>query len=158
LTQAAIRGMLNALGDPYTTYLSPAEINSLDESLKGGDFGGIGVYMVLDPRTKYVLVEPIEGTPAFRAGIKPGDEIVAVESHGSRECRSTTSSALIRGRVGTSRAPPGSLAHQGVARRWPTGRRTPSFDPRADLRARRSRQDGGRLRIRAPGRFRQDLV
>jgi carboxyl-terminal processing protease len=102
LTQAAIRGMLNALGDPYTTYLSPAEINSLNESLNGGDFGGIGVYMVLDPRTKYVLVEPIEGTPAFRAGIKPGDEIVAVESQRISGLPLDDVERLIRGRVGTS--------------------------------------------------------
>jgi carboxyl-terminal processing protease len=72
LTQAAIRGMLDSLGDPYTTYLSPVEINSLEESLKGGDFGGIGVYIVQDPRNKHILVEPIEGTPAYRAGVKIG--------------------------------------------------------------------------------------
>ena len=49
LTQAAMRGMLASLGDPYTTYLSAAEINALEESLRGGDFSGIGVYIVQDP-------------------------------------------------------------------------------------------------------------
>ncbi len=102
LTQAAIRGMLNALGDPYTTYLSPAEITSLEESLKGGDFGGIGVYMVVNPRTKELLVEPIEGTPAFRAGIKTGDEIVAVDGHHVAGMPLDDVEKLIRGRVGTS--------------------------------------------------------
>jgi carboxyl-terminal processing protease len=102
LTQAAIRGMLDALGDPYTTYLSPAEITSLEESLKGGDFGGIGVYMVLDPRTKNLLVEPIEGTPAYRAGIKTGDRIVAVEGHAIAGLPLDDVERLIRGRVGTS--------------------------------------------------------
>jgi carboxyl-terminal processing protease len=101
LTQAAIRGMLNALGDPYTTYLSPAEISSLEESLNGGDFGGIGVYMVVDPRTKYVLVEPIEGTPAFRAGIKVGDEIVAVEGKRIAGTPLDDVERRIRGPVGT---------------------------------------------------------
>ena len=81
LTQAAIRGMLNSLGDPYTVYLSPNEINALEESLKGGDFGGIGVYIVQDPTTKQVLVEPIEGTPAYKAGVKTGDRILAVDGH-----------------------------------------------------------------------------
>jgi len=79
LTQAAIRGMMNALGDPYTTYLSASEINSLEESLRGGDFGGIGVYIVQDPQTKRILVEPIEGTPAYKAGIKTGDQIVSIK-------------------------------------------------------------------------------
>jgi len=101
LTQAAIRGMLNALGDPYTTYLSASEINSLEESLKGGDFGGIGVYIVQDPRNKHILVEPIEGTPAYRAGIKTGDRIVAVDGHDVAQLRLDDVEHLIRGRVGT---------------------------------------------------------
>lgn len=79
LTQAAIRGMMNSLGDPYTTYLSAREIGALEESLRGGDFGGIGVYIVQDSKTKQILVEPIEGLPAERAGIKTGDEVLAVD-------------------------------------------------------------------------------
>jgi len=101
LTQAAIRGMLDALGDPYTTYLSPAEINSLEESLKGGDFGGIGVYIVQDPRTHEIVVEPIEGTPAYRAGVKTGDRIVAVDGHPVDDLKLDDVERLIRGHVGT---------------------------------------------------------
>jgi carboxyl-terminal processing protease len=101
LTQAAIRGMLNALGDPYTTYLSPSEINSLEESLKGGDFGGIGVYIVQDPRTHQVIVEPIEGTPAYRAGVKTGDRILSVDGHDVDDLKLDEVERLIRGRVGT---------------------------------------------------------
>jgi carboxyl-terminal processing protease len=101
LTQAAIRGMMNALGDPYTTYLSASEINSLEESLRGGDFGGIGVYIVQDPQTKRILVEPIEETPAFKAGIKTGDQIVAVDGHSVMGLKLDEVEQLIRGRVGT---------------------------------------------------------
>lgn len=79
LTQVAIRGMMSSLGDPYTTYLSPHEIAALEESLRGGDFGGIGVYIVQDAKTKQILVDPIEGLPADRAGVKPGDEVLAVD-------------------------------------------------------------------------------
>lgn len=100
LTQAAIRGMLNALGDPYTTYLSPSEINSLEESLRGGQFGGIGVYIVEDLQ-KRVLVEPIEGTPAYRAGIKTGDRIVAVNGHAVTGLKLDDVERLIRGPIGT---------------------------------------------------------
>ncbi len=102
LTQAAIRGMLNALGDPYTTYLSASEIGSLEESLKGGDFGGIGVYIVQDTRTKRVLVEPIEGTPAFHAGVKTGDEVVGVDGKPVASMKLDDVERLIRGRVGTT--------------------------------------------------------
>jgi carboxyl-terminal processing protease len=102
LTQAAIRGMLNALGDPYTTYLSPAEITSLDESLRGGDFGGVGVYIVQNPKNKQVLVEPIEGTPAFRAGIKTGDQIVAIDGRPVAYMKIDEVEKMIRGRVGST--------------------------------------------------------
>ena len=106
LTQAAIRGMLSSLGDPYTTYLSPTEINSLEESLKGGDFGGIGVYIVQDLH-KRILVEPIEGTPAAHAGVKTGDQIVAVDGHDVASLKLDDVERLIRGRIG-------SIVHLGV--------------------------------------------
>ncbi len=101
LTQAAIRGMLNSLGDPYTTYLSSSEINSLEESLKGGDFGGIGVYIEQDPRSKAIVVAPIEGTPAYRAGVKVGDEILAVDAKPVMGLKLDEVEHLIRGRTGT---------------------------------------------------------
>jgi carboxyl-terminal processing protease len=102
LTQAAIRGMLSAPGDPYTTYLSPTEISSLEESLRGGDFGGIGVYIVQDPRTRRILVDPIEGTPAYRAGLKPGDAIVSVNGQPVRGMALDDVEHAIRGRIGTA--------------------------------------------------------
>jgi carboxyl-terminal processing protease len=101
LTQAAVSGMLDSLGDPYTTYLSADEINGLEESLRGGDFGGIGVYIIQDPRTKSVLVDPIEGTPADKAGIKPGDEIMRVNGTPARSLSLDEVERLIRGPVGT---------------------------------------------------------
>ncbi|MBV8530247.1 MAG: S41 family peptidase, partial [Candidatus Eremiobacteraeota bacterium] len=101
VTKAAIKGMLSSLGDPYTTYLSAGEIASLEEALKGGDFGGIGVYIVKDPRTHWILVDPIEGTPAFRSGVKTGDRIVAVDGHSVAGLSLDDVEHLIRGRVGT---------------------------------------------------------
>jgi carboxyl-terminal processing protease len=78
LTNVAVAGMLAGLGDPYTTYLSADAIRSLDEELKGGNFGGIGVYIGKDPKTGAVLVDPIEGNPAIKAGVRTGDAILAV--------------------------------------------------------------------------------
>ena len=46
LTEAALSGVMNSVDDPYTVYLTPKEIQSLNESLNGGDFGGIGVYIL----------------------------------------------------------------------------------------------------------------
>ncbi len=101
LTQAAMRGMLASLGDPYTTYLSPREINSLEESLKGGDFGGIGVYIVQDPRDKSILVQPIDGMPASRAGVHTGDRIVAVDGKPIDSLKLDDVERLLRGEIGT---------------------------------------------------------
>ena len=78
-TQVALIGMLGGLGDPYTTYMSPQEINGLDEQLRGGNFGGIGVYIIKDPKNGAILVDPIEGNPAIKAGVRPGDAILAVD-------------------------------------------------------------------------------
>ena len=78
-TQVAIAGMLNSLGDPYTTYMSKNEIRGLEEQLAGGNFGGIGVYIIQDAKTGSIIVDPIEGNPAIKAGIRPGDIILAVD-------------------------------------------------------------------------------
>ncbi len=100
-TQAAVRGMLSSLGDPYTTYLSATEINSLEESLRGGDFEGIGVYIVQDPRTKRILIDPIDGMPAARAGLAPGDSILSVDGQSTDSMKLDAVERLIRGHAGT---------------------------------------------------------
>ncbi|MBV9270604.1 MAG: S41 family peptidase [Candidatus Eremiobacteraeota bacterium] len=73
ITQAALRGMMSALGDPYTVYLAPQEIRQLNESLDGGNFGGIGVF-IYELKSGDIIVQPIEGLPAARAGM--GDDII----------------------------------------------------------------------------------
>jgi carboxyl-terminal processing protease len=100
-TEVAVTGMLGGLGDPYTTYLSASEIRALDEQLKGGEFGGIGVYIVQDPHTKAILVDPIEGNPAIRAGVRTGDTIVAVDDHATNGQTLDSVERLIRGQKGT---------------------------------------------------------
>jgi carboxyl-terminal processing protease len=101
LTQVAISGMLGGLGDPYTTYLSPQEINGLDEQLHGGDFGGIGVYIVQDPKTGAIVVDPIEGNPAIKAGVRPGDMILAVDGKSTMGAKLDAVERAIRGQNGT---------------------------------------------------------
>ncbi len=100
-TQVALAGMLGGLGDPYTTYLSPKEIRGLDEQLQGGQFGGIGVYIVQDPRSGRFLVDPIEGNPAIKAGVKPGDVILAVDGKPATHQKADDVERAIRGPLGT---------------------------------------------------------
>ena len=102
LTQAAIRGMMDSLRDPYTVYLSPREIQGLNESLDGGNFGDIGVYIVQDPKNGDVLVDPIESLPAARAGMKPGDVVIRVDGQPTKGMKLDSVERLIRGSAGTT--------------------------------------------------------
>jgi carboxyl-terminal processing protease len=100
-TDVAVGGMLAGLGDPYTVYLSESAINALDEELKGGNFGGIGVYIGKDPKTGAVLVDPIEGNPAIKAGVRTGDSILAVNDESTAGKPLDEVERLIRGPRGT---------------------------------------------------------
>lgn len=100
-TQVAIAGMLNSLGDPYTTYLSKQEITGLEEQLQGGNFGGIGVYIVQNPKTGAILVDPIEGNPAIKAGVRPGDTILSVDNQSTMGQKLDAVERRIRGQLGT---------------------------------------------------------
>jgi len=93
--------MLGGLGDPYTTYLSPQEINGLDEQLRGGNFGGIGVFIQQDQKTKAIVANPIDGNPAIKAGVRPGDVIVAVDGKLTMGQKIEDVEREIRGPIGT---------------------------------------------------------
>lgn len=76
LVQAAIKGLLESLKDPYTEYLSPEDLKYF-KSYVEGDYVGIGVQV--QPGKDYPkVVNTIEGTPASAAGIKPGDLVIKV--------------------------------------------------------------------------------
>ena len=100
---AAISGMLGALGDPYTVYMSQKDTQHFNESIAGGDFGGIGVYIEQDAKTKQTLViGPIQDTPAAKAGLQPGDLIVSVDGHVTKNVPVDAVMGYIRGKQGTT--------------------------------------------------------
>lgn len=100
---AAISGMLGALGDPYTVYMSQKDTKHFNESIAGGDFGGIGVYIEQDAKTKQTLViGPIQDTPAAKAGLQPGDLIVSVDGHITKNVPVDAVMGYIRGKQGTT--------------------------------------------------------
>jgi carboxyl-terminal processing protease len=77
LMQGAIRGMLNSLGDPHTSYMSPEEY-ALEEQVLAGEYEGIGAY--IDTSGEYVeIIAPIRGSPAEKAGLKAGDLIIGID-------------------------------------------------------------------------------
>ena len=73
MMQGAIRGMLDSLGDPHTSYLDPVQNDSLYASMEGYD--GIGAYVSTEGEL-LTVIEPIEGSPAEAAGLRAGDEIL----------------------------------------------------------------------------------
>ena len=77
LMQAAIRGLLRDL-DPHSAYLEQDASENLAERARGA-YEGIGVEIVRQDDDTLLVIAPIDGTPAARAGIKPGDLIVAVD-------------------------------------------------------------------------------
>ncbi|HEY5257749.1 MAG TPA: S41 family peptidase [Candidatus Baltobacteraceae bacterium] len=101
LAQAALRGLLGAPGDPYTEYLSPREIQTMNEALDGGNFGGIGVY-IYQLKDGRVIVAPIDDMPAAHAGIKSGDIVVAVDGAPVTGLSLDRVQTMIRGTAGTT--------------------------------------------------------
>ncbi|MBT4488340.1 MAG: S41 family peptidase [Rhodospirillaceae bacterium] len=76
LIEAAITGMLRSL-DPHSSYMPPKAYRNMREQIKG-EFGGLGIEVTMENGVVKV-VSPIDGTPAFRAGMKAGDYITHLD-------------------------------------------------------------------------------
>ncbi len=97
----AIKDMLTGLDDPYTRFLDPKELNEMRIDTTG-ELMGVGIQISLDQVTnQIVVVSPIEGTPAFLAGIKPKDIIVSIDGKSIEGLSIDSTVKLIRGKKGT---------------------------------------------------------
>ncbi len=97
----AIREALQTLNDPYTRFLDPKQYEALT-SQTSGEVSGIGIRMELNEKTKRLtIVEAIENSPALKAGIKAGDEILAINGKPTQQMKLDDASKLIRGKAGT---------------------------------------------------------
>ena len=102
LAEAAIRGMLEALGDPHTHYVGPQAFASDSQDILRGKFEGIGAHVSINRAGKILIVAPIEGGPAEAAGLRPGDIILAVDGESIEGTSLLEAVALIRGPSGTT--------------------------------------------------------
>jgi carboxyl-terminal processing protease len=98
LVYGAIQGAVGSL-DPHSSFMTPDEFKELQVETKG-KFSGIGIEITLKDR-KLTVVSPIEGTPAFRAGLKAGDIIVKVDGHPTKNISITEAVRKIRGPKGS---------------------------------------------------------
>ena len=100
LVDGALRGMFEALDDPHSAYLSAEEMRDLDDTTMGR-FGGVGLIISKIDRGVEV-VAPIEGTPAYRAGVNAGDLIVAVDGESVVDLNIDEVLSVLRGEPGSS--------------------------------------------------------
>ena len=99
LFDGAIKGMVEAVGDPYTVYLNQKDYQQLSE-MTGGSFGGIGI--VFGKRgNDYVVISALPDNPGAEAGIKSGDIITAIDDKPTREMNMEQVANKIRGKQGT---------------------------------------------------------
>lgn len=98
LIEKAIQGMIKEL-DPHSAFLSPDAFEGLQEETRG-EFGGIGIQISMRDEG-ITVVSPIDGTPAYRAGIQANDVIVRVDGESSKDMMLHEAVKLMRGEPGT---------------------------------------------------------
>jgi carboxyl-terminal processing protease len=85
LAQGAIKGMVEALDDPHTAYLDTATYERFLKSLRGEEkFEGIGAYPAINKDGQIVIIAPIAGSPAEKAGIRAGDVILEIDGRSTK--------------------------------------------------------------------------
>ncbi len=111
LMEGAIRGMMESLGDPHSTYMDPQTYQQATQAL-AGSYEGIGA--IVDPTGAYLtIISTYPGTPAEKAGLESGDQIIAV----NHKSVTGISPELVRQQV---IGPAGTTVHLTVARKGTT--------------------------------------
>lgn len=100
LVNGAITGMVQSLGDPYTLFLPPVQNTDFKEGLAGQKFEGIGAELGMRDK-QIIVVAPLDGMPAKKAGIKTGDAILKVDNQPTAGWTLAQAVEKIRGKKGT---------------------------------------------------------
>lgn len=100
LIEGALKGMTEALDDPYTTYLKEEESAELSEMLSG-KFEGIGATLSIRESYPEIIEEPKENSPAAKSGLKKSDRILKIDGSETKDKELTEVVNQIRGEKGT---------------------------------------------------------
>lgn len=100
MVNGAVTGMVASIGDPYTVFMTPKETQDFSDSLEG-HLEGIGAELTIKD-SNVVVVSPIKGSPADRAGVRPQDIITEVDGKSIEGLSLNDVVAKIRGKKGTS--------------------------------------------------------
>jgi carboxyl-terminal processing protease len=99
LIEAAIRGMVEEL-DPYSSYISPEDLPRFTVQIEQ-EFSGIGIQVAPDPRThRLMVVSPVPGTPAYRAGVRAGDIIMDINGKSAEKMTVDDAVKVLKGKTG----------------------------------------------------------
>ena len=98
LIQGAINGMIKTL-DPHSSFMTPDVYKGLEEETQG-HFGGIGIEITL-VKDVLTVVSPIEDTPAYKAGVKAGDQIIKIDGKTTKDISMMEAVKKLRGKKGT---------------------------------------------------------
>ena len=98
LLEGAMKGMANAVGDPYTVYMDKEEFNKFMESSQGS-FYGIGAQLGVRDNN-IIIIAPVEGSPAEQAGLKAGDIILKVDDYEVTDLNTEAVVSRVRGNQG----------------------------------------------------------
>lgn len=100
LFYGAMQGLVAGIGDPYSVYFPPKPAEEFAKSL-AGEFSGIGAEIGIK-NNQLLIISPLPKTPAERAGLRPGDKIVAIDKKSTVGMDSTSAVNLIRGPANTT--------------------------------------------------------
>lgn len=95
----AISGLIDSLGDPYTTFFNPTDTKLFLEDVSGR-FEGVGMEVGIR-KGQLQIIAPLEGTPAKKAGLRPGDKIIKIDDVSTAELKIEEAINLMRGPKGT---------------------------------------------------------
>ncbi len=99
MVRGAIRGMVKSLGDPYTVFMDAEETREFEESMEG-TFEGVGMEVGIR-NNNLLVIAPLEGFPAEKAGIRAGDIIIKIDNQFTTDLSLEEAVSLIRGPQGT---------------------------------------------------------
>jgi carboxyl-terminal processing protease len=100
LVEGATKGIVEELGDPYSTYMNAKENQELFQMLEG-KFGGVGIVLSLKDPKKLVVLRPIKNSPASKAGIQSGDVVSKINNAETAGMDQDKAVGMMRGDPGT---------------------------------------------------------
>lgn len=102
LAYIALAGMMRSVNDRYTVFLTPKDFAGLNQGLDGGDFGGTGIVIQVDDKTKYIAVQNVvPNGPADKAGVEQDDLITTIDGASTKGMSLPQASGKLRGKEGT---------------------------------------------------------